>query len=177
MESGMSKSFCLVMLACFGTAAVVAQTPAPAVVYRCPGNPVLYTDAISAKEAKDKNCKVLDGAPITVIQGPKPRVAASASPSPSPSPVAGPSGTRVDPVDQRARDSDSRLILDAELKREEERLAVMKTEFSNGQPERRGDEKNYQKFLDRVADMKSAIARKESDIAAIKRELTKLLAR
>ena len=175
MESGMSKSFCLVMLACFGTAAVVAQTPAPAVVYRCPGNPVLYTDAISAKEAKDKNCKVLDGAPITVIQGPKPRVAASGSPSPSP--AAGPSGTRVDPVDQRARDSDSRLILDDELKREEERLAVMKTEFSNGQPERRGDEKNYQKFLDRVADMKSAIARKESDIAAIKRELTKLLAR
>ena len=171
MESGMSKSFCLVMLACFGTAAVVAQTPASAVVYRCPGNPVLYTDAISAKEAKDKNCKVLDGAPITVIQGPKPRVAASASP------VAGPSGTRVDPVDQRARDSDSRLILDAELKREEERLAVMKTEFSNGQPERRGDEKNYQKFLDRVADMKSAIARKESDIAAIKRELIKLSAR
>ena len=179
MESGMSKSFCLVMLACFGTAAVVAQTPASAVVYRCPGNPVLYTDAISAKEAKDKNCKVLDGAPITVIQGPKPRVAASASasPSPSPSPVAGPSGTRVDPVDQRARDSDSRLILDAELKREEERLAVMKTEFSNGQPERRGDEKNYQKFLDRVGDMKSAIARKESDIAAIKRELIKLSAR
>ena len=171
MESGMSKSFCLVMLACFGTAAVVAQTPASAVVYRCPGNPVLYTDAISAKEAKDKNCKVLDGAPITVIQGPKPRVAASASP------VTGPSGTRVDPADQRARDSDSRLILDAELKREEERLAVMKTEFSNGQPERRGDEKNYQKFLDRVADMKSAIARKESDIAAIKRELTKLSAR
>ena len=175
MESGMSKSFCLVMLACFGTAAVVAQTPAPAVVYRCPGNPVLYTDAISAKEAKDKNCKVLDGAPITVIQGPKPRVAASGSPSPSP--AAGPSGTRVDPVDQRARDSDSRLILDAELKREEERLAVMKTEFSNGQPERRGDEKNYQKFLDRVGDMKSAIARKESDIAAIKRELIKLSAR
>ena len=175
MESGMSKSFCLVMLACFGTAAVVAQTPASAVVYRCPGNPVLYTDAISAKEAKDKNCKVLDGAPITVIQGPKPRVAASGSPSPSP--AAGPSGTRVDPVDQRARDSDSRLILDAELKREEERLAVMKTEFSNGQPERRGDEKNYQKFLDRVGDMKSAIARKESDIAAIKRELIKLSAR
>ena len=175
MESGMTKSFCLVMLTCFGTAAVVAQTAASAVVYRCPGNPVLYTDAISAKEAKDKNCKVLDGAPITVIQGPKPRVAASATPGPSP--VAGPSGTRVDPVDQRARDSDSRQILDAELKREEERLAVMKIEFSNGQPERRGDEKNYQKFLDRVADMKSAIARKESDIAAIKRELIKLSAR
>ena len=171
MELGMSKRFCLAMLACVCTAAGIAQTAAPAVVYRCPGNPVLYTDAISAKEAKDKNCKVLDGAPITVIQGPKPRVAASAGA------VAGPTGARVDPADQRARDSDSRLILDAELKREEDRLSVMRTEFGNGQPERRGDEKNYQKFLDRVADMKSAIARKESDIAAIKRELTKLSAR
>ena len=169
MESGMSKSFWLTMLACFYTVGGLAQTAASAVVYRCPGNPVLYTDAISAKEARDKGCKVLDGAPITVIQGPKPRIAASA--------VAGPTGTRVDPADQRVRDSDSRLILDAELKREEERLAVMKTEFSNGQPERRGDEKNYQKYLDRVADMKSAIARKESDIAAIKRELTKLSSR
>ena len=175
MESGMSKSFWLAMLACFYTIDGIAQTAASAVVYRCPGNPVLYTDAISAKEAKDKGCKVLDSAPITVIQGPKPRIAASAVVGPTgPS---GPTGTRVDPVDQRARDSDSRLILDAELKREEDRLAVMKTEFSNGQPERRGDEKNYQKYLDRVADMKSAIARKESDIAAIKRELTKLSAR
>ena len=169
MECGMSKSFWLAMLACFYTVSATAQTAASAVVYRCPGNPVLYTDAVSPKEAKDKGCKVLEGAPITVIQGPKPRVAASA--------VAGPTGTRVDPAEQRARDSDSRLILDAELKREEDRLAVMKTEFNNGQPERRGDEKNYQKYQDRVADMKSAITRKESDIAAIKRELTKLSAR
>lgn len=165
----MSKCFWLAILACFCSVAGIAQTAASAVVYRCPGNPVLYTDAISAKEAKDKGCKVLEGAPITVIQSPKPRVAASAA--------AGPVGTRVDPADQRTRDSDSRLILDAELRREEERLAVMKTEFSNGQPERRGDEKNYQKYLDRVADMKAAIIRKESDIAAIKRELTKLSAK
>jgi len=174
----MSKSFWLAMLACFYTVAGIAQTPAPVVVYRCPGNPVLYTDAISAKEAKDKGCKVLDNAPITVIQGPKPRTAASAVAGPTrPTGSTGSTGTRVDPVDQRARDSDSRLILDAELKREEDRLAVMKTEFSDGQPERRGDEKNYQKYLDRVADMKSAIVRKEGDIAAIKRELTKLSAR
>ena len=38
------------------------------------------------------------------------------------------------------------------------------------QPERRGDERNYQKYLDRTADLKSGIARKESDIAALKRE-------
>ena len=42
-------------------------------VYRCPGNPVLYTDTLSAKEAKEKGCRTLEGAPITVLQSPKPR--------------------------------------------------------------------------------------------------------
>lgn len=50
----------------------------------------------------------------------------------------------------------------------------MKREYNNGEPERLGNERNYQKYLDRVAEMKSGIARKEADIAAIKRELAKL---
>ena len=147
-------------------AAAQAQRAGAAAVYRCPGNPVLYTDAISAKEAGDKGCRLLEGAPITVIQGPRPKAAA-------PPGSAGPAASRIDPADQRARDNDARRILDAELKREEERLAAMKTEYNNGEPERQGNEKNFQKYIDRVADMKSAIARKESDIAAIKRELVK----
>ena len=40
--------------------------------------------------------------------------------------------------------------------------------------ERRGDEKNYQKYLDRTAELKAGIERSESDIAALKRELSKL---
>ena len=54
----------------------------------------------------------------------------------------------------------------ASCRREEERLAALKKEFNNGEPERLGNEQNYQKYLDRVAEMKAAIARKESDIAA-----------
>ena len=30
----------------------------------------------------------------------------------------------------------------------------MQKEYNNGQPERQGDEKNYQKYLDRIADMR-----------------------
>ncbi len=131
-------------------------------MYRCPGNE--YNNTLSAKDAKDKGCKTIEGAPITVIQSVKPRAAA---------PSAGPASARVDPADQRARDNDARRILEAELKREEDRLAQMKSEFNNGEPERQGNEKNYQKYLERVADMKSAIGRKESDIAALKRELSK----
>lgn len=153
----------------FSAGAVHAQ--GDAVVYRCPGN--LYTSAISAKEAKEQGCRTLEGAPITVIAGPKrtngaPASAAASASSPRPA------NTRIDPNDQRARDSDARRILEAELQREEGRLAELQAEYNKGEPERRGDERNYQKYLDRVSDLKSSIARKESDIAALKRELSKL---
>ena len=43
-----------------------------------------------------------------------------------------------------------------------------------GQPERQGDERNYQKYLDRVEQMRGDIARTEANIASVKRELTQL---
>jgi hypothetical protein len=139
---------------------------AAGVVYRCPGNPVLYTDTLSAKEAKEKGCKTLEGTPITVVQGQRPAKSASGAAT---------SGqNRVDPNDQRARDSDARRILEAELKKEEDALAEMQKAYNNGEPERQGDEKNYQKYIDRVAEMKASLMRKESDIAALKREIAKL---
>ncbi len=141
-----------------------AETADSSVMYRCPGND--YNNTLSAKEAKDRGCRTLEGAPITVIQTTKPR--------PVPPAAASTNGARVDPVDQRARDNDARRILETELQREQDRLSQMQAEYNNGQPERQGNEKNYQKYLDRVADLKTAIARKESDIAAIKRELQKL---
>ena len=147
-----------------------AQQPARE-VYRCPGNPVLYTDTLSAKEARDKGCRTLEGAPITIVQGMRPK------PTGNPVPAASGARTseeRVAPGEQRARDSDARRILEGELKREEERLSAMQKEYNNGEPERRGEERNFQKYLDRVADMKADIARKEADIAAIRRELGKL---
>ena len=151
-----------------------AQTGRP--VYRCPGPPVLYTDAISAAEADKRGCRTIEAAPITIIQGPRP-AAPAAKPGGAPTPGAAasrPADQRVSPADQRSRDSDARRILEAELKREEEKLAALQREFNNGEPERRGDERNYQRYLDRVEEMKAGIARKESDIAAIKRELAKL---
>lgn len=154
----------LVALAALPLGAQGADANKP--VYRCPGNPVLYTDSISAKEAKDKGCRTLDGAPITVIQSLKPRASA---------PQAGMEReTKVDPNEQRARDADARKILEGELSKEQEALADLQKEYNNGEPARQGDERNYQKYLDRMAELKASIARKESDIAAIKRELDKL---
>ena len=149
-------------------AAAAAPASAQGTVYRCPGNPVLYTDQLSAKEANDKGCRTIEGAPITVMQTVKPR------PAVAPASAARGEGSKVSAADQRARDSDARRILEAELRREEERLAALKKDYNNGEPDRQGDERNYQKYLDRVAEMKAGIQRKESDIASIKREIDKL---
>jgi hypothetical protein len=171
----------LAVLVAGATAATAQERP----VYRCPGN--LYTDQYSAKEAADLGCKTLDGAPVTVVQSAVRRPAPSgggggsggegAAPRPASGapPAARASGEmRVDPSQQRARDSDARRILDAELAREEERLTALRKDYNNGEPERRGDERNYARYQERVAEMKSSIARKEADIAALKRELAKL---
>lgn len=147
---------------------LLAPLPAAAqagAVYRCPGPPVLYTDALSAEEARERGCRTIEGAPITVIQATKPRPAAAGARS---------GEGKIDPAAQRQRDGDARRILEAELKREEDKLVTLKREYNNGEPERRGDERNFQRYMDRVAEMKAGIARTESDIAALKREITKL---
>jgi hypothetical protein len=136
-------------------------------VYRCPGN--IYTDGLSQKEAAAKGCKTLEGAPVTVIQSTPPSQRRSDANS-----AARSSGERVEPADQRARDADKRRILEDELRREKERLAGLQKEYNNGEPERRGDERNYQKYLDRVAELKASIERSQADVAALEREIGKL---
>ena len=58
---------------------------ASAEVYRCPGPPVLYTDALSAKEASERGCRTIEGTPITVVQTARPRAGGGASPPSPPS--------------------------------------------------------------------------------------------
>jgi hypothetical protein len=138
---------------------------AQAAVYRCPGNN--FTNSISPKEAQTRGCKPVEGGNVTVVSTPRPPAAA---------PATGPArrpGDRVDPAEQRARDSDARRILEDELRKEQDALAALQKEYNNGEPERQGNERNYQKYLDRVSELKASITRKESDIEAIKRELGK----
>ena len=147
-------------------AAALGQTGAT--YYQCPGN--VFTNTISAKEAAERKCVAKEAKEPTTISGTRPRAPASSAPGAT----ATPTTARIDPAAQRQRDSDARRILEAELKGEEDSLALLKKDYNNGEPERQGNERNYQKYLDRVAEMKAAIARKEGDIAAIKREIAKL---
>jgi len=152
-------------------AATASSARAQAPVYRCPGPPVLYTDALSPKEAQEKGCRTIEGTPITVLQSPKPRSnTGNGASAPS---SAGSEAAKVDPAQQRNRDSERRRVLETELREAEERLATAQRELLAG-AERKGEERNYQKYLDRMTELKANVSRQENDIQALKREISKL---
>ena len=156
-------------------------------IYRC-GNE--YTN--NASQAKDRGCKVVEGGNVTVLQSSRPTAAASsgssasassgssssssASSGSSASPVSSPaSAPRVDTSTQRTRDSDARIIFEAELRKTEGRLAQLTKEYNNGAPERNAlDLRNPQHYLDRTAELKANITRTTSDMESIRRELGRI---
>lgn len=170
----MTHHFVIRWLAAMSAAACFVPALAQERIYRC-GNE--YTN--DAELAKSRGCKPMDGGNITIIQGTVPqasRPVAATSPRPATSqPTARSSGERVDSSEQRARDSDARAILTAELRKAQERLAQAQKAYANGAPEKEGIEgRNHQRYLDRVAELKASVARAESDVAGIQRELTRL---
>ncbi|MBT0569045.1 hypothetical protein KIK84_01775 [Curvibacter sp. CHRR-16] len=139
-------------------------------IYRC-GNE--YTNQVS--EARAKDCKLISGGSVTIVQGTKPAGAASGASKASASATSPANAPKVDTASQKARDADARLILESELKKAKDRHAELLKEYNNGEPERLGPEtRNNQKYLDRVASLKDAIARNEEDMASIQRELNRL---
>ena len=123
-----------------------------------------------------KTCKRMDVQPILTVPaarvpqsrtGVQPALEQRASVSPASFP-------RVDGDTQRTRDSDRRRILEDELRGEEERLAKLKSEFNNGEPERRGDERNFALYKERTQRLQEDIARTENNVRALAREMSLL---
>ncbi len=161
-----------VMVLVLGSLAIPAAAQSKA-AYRCPSvNGVThFTD--NKAEADRLRCAVLTGGNVTVIEGTRVQQSTPAASSPSTKVATAPqAGTRIDGAEQRSRDSDSRGILENELKKAETKQAELLKEYNNGEPGKIGGEaQNHQKYLDRVAEMKANITRNDSDIASIKREL------
>jgi hypothetical protein len=136
----------------------------------------LCVDEFGKKEYKNtgltKGCKKIDLPGITMIPAPPRRAVQTASTKPA---SGAPSDfPKVDSGTQKARDNDRRKILLEEMKNEEQKLADLKKDFNNGEPERLGNERNYAKYQERVATMKEDIGRSEKNIEALKRELDNL---
>ncbi|HLT25830.1 MAG TPA: DUF4124 domain-containing protein [Zeimonas sp.] len=166
--------FALAACVLAGTGLAACLPSALAQVYRCdsPNGVPVYQGT-----PKGENCRPVDLQPLTTIPAPK-LPAAQGAPAPSPasrvsSARPSPEGfPKVDAAAQRARDDDRRRILEDELQKEQARLDELKAEYKDGEPDRLGNERNYQKYLDRVARLEEDIARTESNIASLRRELS-----
>ena len=155
------------------TTLIVIAVMAPAAwaqdrIFRC-GNE--YTN--NATQAKERGCKLVEGGNVTVVQGARPKASGAAAPSGT---TASPAGApRVDNNDQRARDADARAILESELRKAEARHADLLKEYNDGAPVRNALElRNPQLYMERTAELKASVARSESDLAGIRRELARV---
>lgn len=111
-----------------------------------------------------KGCKkvVLPG--VTMIPAPKGATAQSGTARPVDFP-------RVSDELQKRRDDERKQILLDEMNKEQKKLADLRAEYKNGEPERRGDERNYAKYQERTATLKEDIERSEKNVTALQREL------
>ena len=129
----------------------------------------LCVDESGKKEYKNtgatKGCKRVELPGINII--PAPPIAKKAEKSPSGFP-------KVDDSTQKARDADRKQILLDELRAEEQKLASLKKDYNNGEPERQGGERNYAKYEERTKLMKEDINRTEKNIEALNREVGNL---
>jgi len=115
-------------------------------------------------ETKGKNCTVVMREISVVPATPTPRKDASV-----PSPAGFP---KVDPATQKNRDGARRRILEEELSGEEKALAQAQAELTEQEGIRTGDEKNYQRVLDRLQKYKDEVERHQKNVEALKKELS-----
>lgn len=144
--------------------ALALAAPAWGDTYKCVdanGRPT-YTNM--KEETAGKNCTVVMREISVVPAGPASRPPAAANPTPAGFP-------KVDPATQKARDGARRKILEDELAAEEKSLAQAKAELKEQEGIRLGDERNYQKVLDRLQKYKDEVERHENNVAALKKEL------
>lgn len=166
-----------VLTAIAGAALAIPVTVfAQSEVFLCPG-------ANGVPEYKNngntKGCRKIVLEESAIIPAPRqpaarPTTGAPAAASSAAAPSTPSAFPRIDTATQRTRDTERRGVLERELRDEETKLAALRREFNNGEPERQGDERNYQKYLDRVAALKEDVVRSEANVAAIRRELSAL---
>ena len=148
------------LLLCLG--GVVLPPAAQAQIYRCEsadGTPLF-------QNSPGKNCKAMDLPSLTTVPSARTPAAGARTANATPSDF-----PRVDASAQRSRDSDRKRILQDELTKEQARLEEVRKEYNGGEPERQGNERNYQKYLDRVERLKDDITRSETNVASLRREL------
>ncbi len=136
--------------------------PAWADVYKCVDEDghVTYTNTKPSPKAK---CIALSrDQRVSTVPG-----RATNTPSPAGFP-------KVDGDVQKARDNDRRRILEQELAAEQKNLDQSKKELAEQEAVRTGDERNYQRVIERLQPHKDKVALHERNLEALKREIGNL---
>lgn len=125
---------------------------------------VTYTNT-----TQGKNCtRLSQDLPVSSVPGarlPKAKAAPTSS---------GAGFPRVSESDQRKRDNDRRAILEAELEAEENALEAARKELAEADAVRFGNEKNYQRKLDRLKPFQETVEQHERNVEALKKEMRNL---
>lgn len=151
-------------LACILTCGSLAL-PAHAEVWKCidADGHVTYTN----NKGNTKGCQPLTvELPVSTVPAVRPPPRAPAT-TPQTFP-------RVDSDTQKSRDDSRKRILEDELAKEEQALQQARQALSEGEAVRLGDERNYQKYLDRIQRLKDTVSLHERNVEALKRELASL---
>jgi hypothetical protein len=91
-----------------------------------------------------------------------------ARPAATPTPAGFP---RVDRETQASRDGDRRRILENELANEQRALDDAKRDLAAQESQRLGDERNYQRVLDRLEPFKKKVKQHQDNVDSIRREI------
>lgn len=168
----------------FGIAILAGATTAFAqsgsgTTYRCVDASGRSTYTNVQEEMNGKKCtqvsrevSVIPVPPKAAARAPAATAAAPGTAAPAsstPSPV-----SRVDPQTQRNRDNDRRRILQEELQSAEKLLATARQKLAEQESIRNGDERNYQRVLDRLKPFQDEVRSAEGNVAALRQELGRL---
>jgi chromosome segregation ATPase len=81
---------------------------------------------------------------------------------------------RQDGQAQRARDTDRRRILQEELQSADKQLAVARQKLAEQETVRNGNERNYERVLERLKPFQDEVRVAEENVVSLKRELSNL---
>lgn len=145
-----------------GLAVCLCTASAGADMYKCTDD----SGHVTYANVGGKGCRKLTTDRVTSVPP-------SAAPAPARSPSAG-DFPRVGGDEQRARDNDRRRILEAELASEQAALDKARGALAEQEGIRLGDERNYQRVLDRLKPFQDQVALHERNIEALRKELGNL---
>lgn len=163
------------LLAAAAAFALAPASFAQGTVWRCTESDgrAHYTNI--KKDTEGKACQVVTKEVSVVPGGPAgAALPASRSSAPQAATATPPNFPRVDRDTQRSRDDNRRRILEDELATEEKSLIDAKSKLTEQESVRLGDERNYQRVLDRLKPYQDTVERHERNVSALKRELANL---